>query len=347
MWRAAALAVVSTVIGSHTAQADGVAAVRQVVAISEARDADLDVTVWYPTSSVSQMEMLGESVFFEGTPAIRDGGIADGPFPLVVLSHGAGLGGRAEAMSWIAAPLAARGFIVAAPTHPGNTGPDRSAAETMKLWLRPMDISATLDAVLADPFFTTQLDPERIGILGLSMGGHTALATIGARIDPARLAGYCDRPARNVSLCAWVTQSGVDLHAMDMEPAGQDFTDPRIDVAMAIDPALVDVFAPDIFADIEVPVRLVNLGPEEDLPDTLRASGIAQRIPDSVYAIIEDASHFSMFGLCKPAAADIAVEAGIDEPICTDGAAASRNHVHARMIDMAASAFDEALGDRR
>lgn len=339
----AGVAALTAGMALQAADAADLAGVRNIEVPSATRGTHLDVTVWYPASSGGTSEVLGESVFFEGTPALRDAQIPNETFPVILLSHGAGLGGRAEAMSWIAAPLAERGFVVAAPTHPANTGPDRSAAETMKLWLRPTDISETLDAIVADPFFEDHLDTARVGVLGLSMGGNTALALAGARIDPERLASYCDTDARNPSLCDWVTQSGVDLHAMDMTPAGLDYTDARVVFAMAIDPALVDVLAPHSFSRIAIPVSLVNLGRPGEIPVTVDASGIATSVPDAAYAVIEDASHFSMFGVCKPGASDIAAEEGIEEPICADGGARSRSAVHDQLIDMVAGVFEEAL----
>ena len=122
-------------------------------------------------------------------------------FPLILLSHGAGLAGSAQALSWMATALAERGFVVAAPTHPGNTGANRSAAETMKLWLRPADLTATLNAMEKEAFFGDHLAQGEIGALGLSMGGNTVLAMAGARMDPKLLAGYCDTDLLNPSLC--------------------------------------------------------------------------------------------------------------------------------------------------
>lgn len=331
-----------TIMLQATNHAHG-AGVQQIVVPSEERGTDLDVTVWYPASSGGDAVVLGENVFFEGTPAMRDAPISDGEFPLILLSHGAGLAGRAEAMSWIATPLAEKGFVVVAPTHPGNTGPDRSAAETMKLWRRPTDLSATLDAIERDAAFRPHIDSEKIGVLGLSMGGNTALLVAGARLDPELLASYCDTNDRNASLCDWVRRSGVDLHVMAKEAAGRDNKDERVRFVMAIDPAPADVFSAETFSDISTPVALVNLGSEADIPATAQASTIADVIPDADYEAIEDASHFSMFALCKPKAAEIAVEEGIEDPICANGSERSRNAIHAQLIDMVAAAFSRAL----
>jgi len=331
----------------HSAAASEFVGVRQIKALSKERGADLAVTVWYPAEPGGKPIALGESVFFVGTDAMLEAPISRGKFPLILLSHGAGLGGTPQAMSWIATPLAKEGFIVAAPTHPGNGGANRSAAETMKLWLRPSDINATLDAVEQDAFFKDNLEAEKVGVLGLSMGGNTALALAGARIDPLRLASYCDTDELNSSLCGWVRQSGVDLHAMDMRLAGRNNEDKRIQFAMAIDPAPVDIFQPNSFSEVSIPVEIVNLGQPGEIPRTALASGIAKTIPKGTYSTIEEAGHYSMFGECKPGAAEIAESEKIGDPICSDGGGHSRLEIHKQLVNMATETFDRALKKSR
>lgn len=335
--------IFSMLMMHHSAAASEFVGVRQITASSKERGVDLAVTIWYPADAGGKPVTLGESVFFVGTRAMLEAPIARGKYPLILLSHGAGLGGTPEAMSWIATPLAKQGFIVAAPTHPGNTGANRSAAETMKLWLRPADISATLDAVEKQPLFENHFEPERVGVLGLSMGGSTALTLAGARIDPIRLASYCDTEALNPSLCGWVRQSGVDLHAMDMKLAGRNNEDKRIQFAMAIDPAPVDAFQPNTFSEISIPVEIVNLGQRGTIPRTALASEIAKAIPEGKYSTIEDASHYSMFGECKPDAAEIAESEQVGDPICSDGGGQSRLEIHRQLVNMVTEAFNRAL----
>ncbi|PJI84256.1 putative dienelactone hydrolase [Yoonia maricola] len=315
------------------------AGVQQIVVRSQERGADLDVTIWYPAASGGETVLLGDNVFFEGTEAMLNAPVSDGQFPLILLSHGAGLSGRAEAMSWMATALAKEGFIVAAPTHPGNTGPDRSAAQTMKLWLRPSDLSDTLDAIEQNEVFRPHFDAENVGVVGLSMGGNTALAIAGARFDPALLASYCDTDDLNASLCDWVRLSGVDLHAMDTQAASRDNGDARVGLVVAIDPVPADVFDVTSFSGVSVPVTLVNFSEDGEIPLTARAEGIADAIPDATYTVIENGSHFSMFAECKPNAAEIAVEEGIEEPICENGNGSSRATVHAQLIDIIVAAY--------
>lgn len=343
IWAIFCVVVISTVLMRHPAGANENVGVRQIVATSKERGSNLDVTVWYPAQSGGESVVLGESVFFVGTPAMRDAPISDGKFPLILLSHGAGLAGNPQAMSWIATPLAQQGFVVAAPMHPGNSGKNRSARETMKIWLRPADLSETLDAMERDPYFKAHLDQGKIGALGLSLGGSTALAIAGARIDPKLLAGYCDTDALNPSLCGWISQSGVDLHTMNLQSAGRDNEDKRIRFAMAIDPAPVDVFEFKSFSGISIPFDLINLGQPGTIPRTAQAFGVAKAIPTARYAVIGDASHYSMFAECKPGASEIAESEKIGDPICTDAGGRSRNEIHTQLMDMTSAAFSRAL----
>lgn len=342
-WIALCAALVSIIPVQQRASASDAVGVHQFPAPSKERGIDLDVTVWYPAQPGGEAVSLGDSKLFVGTSAMRDAPISGEKYPLILLSHGAGLAGNPQALSWIAMPLASQGFVVAAPTHPGNAGPKRSAAETMKLWLRSADLAATLDAIGTDTFFRDHLEQGKVGVLGLSMGGNTALAIAGARVDPKLLAAYCDTDRLNASLCGWVRQSGVDLHAMDLRLAGRDDRDKRIGFAMAIDPAPSDVFDTRSFAGITIPVDIVNLGRPGKIPLTTDASGIAKAVANARYATIADASHYSMFGECKPDAADIIVSEEIGDPVCDDGAGRPRSEIHAQLIDMAVAAFNNAL----
>lgn len=130
---------------------------------------------------------------------------------------------------------------------------------------------------------------------------------------------------------------------MDMHLAGRNNLDARIKFAMAIDPAPVDVFQTDSFSLVTIPVEIVNLGKPGAIPQTALASGIAKAISKSTYSTIENASHYSMFGECKPGAPELAVSQKVGDPICSDGVSLSRLEIHKRLIAMATEAFRRAL----
>jgi len=113
------------------------------------------------------------------------------PTPWVLLSHGNGGSGRT--MDWLARPLVAAGFRVAAVDHHGNNVVDGYQPEGFLFgWDRPRDLSVVLD----DLATVEPLGP--VGVAGFSFGGFTALALAGGRIDTdavaAVLTGRADPP---------------------------------------------------------------------------------------------------------------------------------------------------------
>lgn len=339
-WTVFCAAAVSTLAMLSMANADVNVGVQQILAPSKERGTDLDVTVWYPAQAGGEEVLLGDNRFFAGTTASRNAPIIDGKHPVILLSHGTG--GHAPALGWIAAPLAKAGYIVAAPNHPGSTGEDLSAAETFKMWLRPADLTATLDAIENASSLKDHIDTNRVGAVGFSLGGSTVFAIAGGRMNPLLLASYCDTSSRNPYMCGWVKQSGVDLHAMNLELAGRNNIDARVHAIVAVDPGPSDVFTRESIASISISVDIISLGrPEGSLP-TLDASEIARTVKGARHDRIERAVHESMVAECKAGASE-ALKREKLPPLCDDGDGNSRSAIHAQLIDMITDAFDRTL----
>jgi predicted dienelactone hydrolase len=130
--------------------------------------------VMYPADAPERTETLGRYP----AEVAMDAPVAAGVHALVVVSHGMG--------SWnvlhrrLAAHLARNGLVVAMPVHPGDNREDRSLTDTpANLFARPRHLGAVIDHVLADPGLGGALLPERVGVIGHSLGGYTALALAG------------------------------------------------------------------------------------------------------------------------------------------------------------------------
>ena len=160
-------------------------------------DRRLAVTIWYPAipkssavlaryrdhtpGVVARAGRIGAA--FAGAPAIRGR-----RFPLVVFSHG--YSNWATGYADLSEGLASHGYVVAAIDHadadPSNPA-TRGASFAMVLVSRPADQRAVIDQLrsrartgaLADVY-----DPDRIALIGYSMGGYGAIATAGAGLDP-------------------------------------------------------------------------------------------------------------------------------------------------------------------
>jgi len=106
----------------------------------------------------------------------------------------------ASGLAWLGTALAAHGFVAVAVNHPGNNALEDRTVEGFSLWwLRAVDLSAVIDAVLDDKTFGSQIDPARIGAAGHSAGGYTVIAVAGGISDPAQLQAFCRSPAADAS----------------------------------------------------------------------------------------------------------------------------------------------------
>lgn len=289
----------------------------------------LDTLVLYPASGPGIATQLGENAVFVGTEADRDAPMEAGRHPLIVVSHGSG--GNAAGLSWLTIHLAAMGYVVAVPNHPGTTSGDSNEKRTAEIWRRPADLSATIDAMLKDPVFTTRVDEKAIGALGFSLGGYDVLALAGAEQRRADFASYCGRN-RAMMGCDWLRRGGVDLAALDPR-FDANHRDPRVKAVLAVDPAFAPSFAEASLQAVRVPVQFVNLGTPATTPGIVEAQNLADTIPNARLARIADAIHFSFLGVCKAKGAEVIAAEG-DEPICSDGGGRERADLHRDIMDL-------------
>lgn len=201
---------------------------RRTIEIVSTPDRTLTVDVWYPVDAPDAAG-VGPSIYeFPGISYPSSVALAepvasgDGPFPLVVYSHGSG--GLRYVAAFFTEALAARGFVVAAPEHTGNTALDAvtgtSASREEIARLRPADVQATITGMLAasadpaDPL-SGRIDDEKIGVAGHSAGGYGVFTAV---------AGFEDVPA-----------------------------DPRIDAVVAMAPVV-----PPEAEDVDVPTMVIS-----------------------------------------------------------------------------------------
>ena len=167
-------------------------------------DRILEVDIWYPAiprrsaKAVSYADTLpgeppiGPVAFTVQGLAVRNAVADGGRYPLVIVSHG--YSGTPAAMTWLSENLASKGYVVAAIHH---RDPDISdlANFGQPALRRPLDISFIAKTLReqARAGILPGVDPDRVAVIGYSMGGYGALTVAGATLNPT------GRPAQSVS----------------------------------------------------------------------------------------------------------------------------------------------------
>jgi len=150
------------------------------------RGEDGPLTVFYPTAAAAATVQRGPfkmQFALQGAPAKGNG-------RLVVLSHGSG--GSPWTYGELASRLVEAGFVVAVPEHRGDNWHDHADVGPATWKRRPSEISRAVDAIAADARFAPLLSLDRVGMYGMSAGGHTALSMAGGRWSPSVLRDHCE-----------------------------------------------------------------------------------------------------------------------------------------------------------
>ncbi len=250
------------------------------------RERPLTTDVWFPLAPESPGDphrytfITGD--YYESPRAISatpDLISPDGPFPLVVYSHGSG--GQRYIASDYTENIASHGYIVVAPDHTGNTAIERVAGteiDRSRVALdRPLDVIAVIDAMLNPEStetvgFVGSVDPEQIAVTGHSFGGFTTYAVV---------SGY--------------------ENELGSSPA-----DGRIDAIIPLAPAVGDgvseesLLSDDLLASVTVP-QLVMVGTDDKTtpvdPNVTRAFDLSASTP--LYrADLVAAEHQSFTDVC-------------------------------------------------
>ncbi|MEP0521700.1 MAG: alpha/beta fold hydrolase [Hyphomicrobiales bacterium] len=288
--------------------------------------------IWSPADRKTYVVPIGGGPVFEPVHAYLGAALPDQKLPLIVMSHGSG--SSIDGTAWLAAGLAERGALVLVMNHPGTTSGDSSPRRTVRLSERASDLSAALDYVLADPYFSERIDPERVAALGFSLGGATALGIAGLRFDPEVYKAYCDRFGEAAQDCMFLSRGAVDLENLPPEFSAE-MSDTRFTSVVAVDPGFTYAALPQAAAEIRVPVQLVTLGdsfPWFAVDVRTEGSGLVDMLPNVEHAVIPNAQHYSFLPICTENAAQLLVKMG-EDPICDDPKGSDRAAVHAASID--------------
>ncbi|MEG4573058.1 alpha/beta hydrolase [Microcoleus sp. N3A4] len=224
------------------------------------------------------------------------------PAPVVVISHG--LGSDRISFQYLAKHLASYGFAVAVPEHPGSnaqqiqnlvTGRAKDVAEPAEFVNRPLDIKDLLDYLtklsITDPTYQGQLDLQRVGVIGQSFGGYTALALAGAGINFAQLDQDCRLDENDTWNLSLLLQCG----ARGLERNQYNFGDPRVKAAIAVNPIVSSILGETNLSKIQIPVMVIAGSADTVAPALLEQIQPFTWLtsPNKYLVLMNNGTHFS------------------------------------------------------
>jgi predicted dienelactone hydrolase len=315
----------------------------------DARVHTLDVVVWYPAEAIAREKPLvirGLDIFELGRAAQGAPLAAKAArFPLVVISHGTG--GSALSMAWLGEALAAHGYIVAAVNHPGNNAAEPYTAKGFSIWWeRARDLSETISGMLADAKFGDQIDPERIGSAGFSLGGYTMIAIAGGitdvqgfvrLCDSPNAGGTCTSPAEFPSLVEDFRKL-IREHPEVLRHSGNSFRDARVRAVFAIAPGLGPAFTASSLETISIPVQIVAGESDQNVSVELNAKYFAAKIPGAKLHIFPGpVAHYVFLDSCSE------IGRKTVPMLCIDAQGVNRDAIHADTVRRALQFFRVTL----
>ena len=221
-----------------------------------------------------------------------------GRFPLVVLAPGLNTG--INSLLYVGEHLASHGYAVATLDFPYTSGaaikavmqgtgviPDPNA------WTgQPQNVSELIDQVQRR--WSERVDTDAVGVLGQSLGGYTVVALAGAPLDWGHLRQHCAAladPNQVVVNPAMIWQCQAPGQVVER----QDFRDPRVRVAVAVNPVTTPIFSASSMAAVAVPL-LVIAGSHDVFAPPLSQQlepYTAIRQPESVLVLQRNGTHLS------------------------------------------------------
>ena len=242
------------------------------------------IDLWYPADASNRETPCDYQPGF-GLVAKNAKPVEEGS-PLIVLSHGAF--GAARNYSWIAEQLARNGYAVAGISHYGESfiyGPQTiDPGSALQPWLRAQDCSFALDHLLANGVFDGMFDRHRVGALGHSSCGATALELVGAVLDLASMQRYClSEDSAHDKGCDYA-RGQVRNAPPTAIPA---VCDGRIRAAVALDPALGPGHTEQSLKAIKVPAYIVGAKENDFLPYVHHAGRYARLTRGAQHLMLE------------------------------------------------------------
>jgi predicted dienelactone hydrolase len=248
---------------------------KQLIVTDEKERISFSVIVQYPTYESSKPTSFGPYIMDVAIEAE----IAEGKFPLIIVSHGTG--GSPLLYRTISTFLARNGYVVAMIEHYGNNRTNNELeGENKNFTNRLRHITQTIDYLFSDNQFSKHFQKDSVAVIGHSIGANTAMVLVGG--EPISYTNYLEK-------------FGHTPH-MAKEPEEMELIiDTRIKAVVLL------ALAPGWFTgdrsleNVRIPMLLFNAEKDDYISDsqTKLFFEIAKANPLINCQIVENAGHFS------------------------------------------------------
>ena len=279
------------------------------------------VTVWYPALNPTGAEEAGIDSFVVITKghAIVDAAPdrSSGPYSLIVYAHG--MNGIRMDSAYLCEHLASYGFVVMAINYAESfeVRPDIAAYQT--LYSRPQDVSWQIDqaAMLtaSGEKLENLIDLERVAVIGWSLGGYTALAAAGARLDLNWYSQYIGEPVICIlaaelgggDMCKGIIdhqQALADLAGLAAVPEGlwPSWRSRNVVAVVGLAPAAA-MFGPDGLKEVTVPTLLMLGSGDQFVSPEYEVYPVYDYVSstEKAFVVLENAAHHIFYSDCQAA----------------------------------------------
>lgn len=238
---------------------------RSVELFDDAMAMPFPMVLLYPSDGAERVERLGP---YELSVA-KDGAIAYGEYPLLVISHGNG--GSHLVYRTLGAHLARNGFVVAMPEHPRNNRNNNDLGGTVaNLENRPRHVRLVMDWAFSE--LGKSLKTGAAAIIGHSLGGYTGLAVAGGA----------------PTAFSWETPDQ-QTRRIDVTP------DERVKALVLLAPAAAWFMAEGALSRVKVPILMLTAEKDPHTPvehSEIIKGGVADRNLIE-HRVVANAGHYS------------------------------------------------------
>jgi predicted dienelactone hydrolase len=308
------LAASAVVIAAESAQPVGTATIE-----AERNGRKITSELWFPAGAEARVEDFSPHPPLRAIAIARQAAPAAGlgKRPLIVVSHGNW--GSRFSQGWLALALVRAGYVVLSTTHPGTAGDDQTVAGRYRLWDRSRDVTAAIDAVLANATWAPVIDAGRIGFVGHSFGGWTGVSLAGGRYDPAQQRAFCQHMTQKDFYCDGTLKDDIkDVSAID---AGESFKDERIKAFYIMASGPGQGFLADSLRSITTPFVVDTALFDEVLERAANSTSLARQI-SGAREVERQVGHFAYVPECRPLIGRLLASAICHDPEGVDRALA-------------------------